>query len=126
VQITHPTVLTSPSVMTQIVSLTVMTTAVPTVMTTISGITRGLSQGRGTNLAKGAQPSLKYEIIGRNFNVVEKSELCSKVIYKLSESNNLGVWGQSPQPPDVSRGLGREPPMLRQFFQFFFSKIKHF
>jgi len=42
-------------------------------------------------LTKGAQPSLKYEIIGRNFNDAEKSEQSSKVTRKLSKSNNLGV-----------------------------------
>jgi len=46
--------------------------------------------GGKASLAKGAQPSLKYEIIGRNGNDTEKSEQCSKVTRKLIESNKLG------------------------------------
>jgi len=58
-------------------------------------------------LAKGAQPLLKYEIIGRNFNDAEKSEQCSKVTHKLIESNKLGGdLGRSPQPPETNGGLG--------------------
>jgi len=49
-------------------------------------------------LAKGAQPLLKYEIIGHNFNDAEKSEQCSKVTRKLIESNKL------------DEGLGAPPP----------------
>jgi len=75
------------------------------------------------SLAKGAQPSLKYEIIGRNFNEAEKSERCS--IVKLSESDNSGIWGRSPQLPEANGDLGAEPPTLWRFFHFF-SKNKAF
>jgi len=53
-----------------------------------SDVTRGLSQ-EGASLTKGAQPLLKYEIIGRNFSDAVNSEQCSKVICKLSKSNNF-------------------------------------
>jgi len=34
-------------------------------------------------------------------------------------SNNAGIWGQSPQPPEVSGGSEAEPSTLRRFFQLF-------
>jgi len=43
-------------------------------------------------LAKGAQPSLKYEIKDRNFNDADKSEQCSKITRKLSESNTAAIF----------------------------------
>jgi len=44
-----------------------------------SGVTRGLSQG--ASLAKGAQPSLKYEIIGRNYNEIRNGVKLSIPIF---------------------------------------------
>jgi len=61
-------------------------------------------------LAKGGQSSLKYEIIGRNFNNTEKSEQCSKVTRKLIESNKLGG------------GLEAEPQRCGDFYSFFQKK----
>jgi len=43
-----------------------------------SGVTRGLSQGKGSLAKEPTNAALKYEIIGRDFNDAEKSEQYSK------------------------------------------------
>jgi len=42
----------------------------------------------------------------------------------VGESNDAGVWGRSPQPPEVNKGSGAEPPTLRlrRFYSFSFQK----
>jgi len=40
----------------------------------------------------------------------------------VDESNNMGVWGLSPQLPEASRGSRTEPPTLWQFYSFLFKK----
>jgi len=87
------------------------------VVTTVSGVTRSLGQGGGASLVKGAQPLLKYEIIGRNFNDAEKSEQCSKVTRKLNESNKLGEGRRKP-----TRGLGGGAPNAVAIFPPFYKK----
>jgi len=37
-------------------------------------------------------------------------------------SNNAGVWGRSPQPPEANRGSGTEPLTLKRFFTSFSKK----
>jgi len=69
-------------------------------------------------LAKG--PTNRHnETIRRNFYDAKKFEQYSKVTFILSGSNNLEIWGQSPQPPKANRGLGAEPTTLRRYFQLF-------
>jgi len=48
-----------------------------------------------------------------------------KITVTSDGSNNSGVSGQSPQPPEAYGGLAAEPPTLRRFSSFF-KKIKHF
>jgi len=38
----------------------------------------------------------------------------------VGESNDEGVWGRSPHPPETNVGLGAEPPTLKRFLQYFF------
>jgi len=40
----------------------------------------------------------------------------------VGESNNAGIWGWSPQPPEVNGGSGAESPMLRRFLTIFSKK----
>jgi len=78
-------------------------------------------------LAKGTQPSLKYEIIGRNFNNAEKSEQYSKVTRKLIESNKLDEGlGAPPLAAGGQRGFGGGVPNAAAIFPAFYRKIKHF
>jgi len=78
-------------------------------------------------LAKGAQPLLKYEIIGRNFNNAEKSEQCSKETRKLIKSNKL-CGGLEAEPPVAGgqREFGGSAPNAAAIFPAFYKKIKHF
>jgi len=85
-----------------------------------------LSQG-GQAWLRGPLTVTQYEIIGRNFNDLEKSAQYSKTKRKLSENNNLRVWGQTSQPPKANGGLGAElptlPPQCCGDFSSFFQAI---
>jgi len=58
-----------------------------------------------------------FFIKGMNRILTLENELDKVVI--VGRSNNAGVWGRNPQPPEANGGSGAEPSMLRRFLQFF-------
>jgi len=63
-----------------------------------------------------------HEIIGWNFNDAKKSEQSSKETRKKSESNSLGVWGQTPSRRRPTLGFRGRAPNAKAIFPAFSKK----
>jgi len=48
-------------------------------------------------------------------NDVNATSFLSKITVTGDGSNNSGVWGRSPQPPEANGGLGAEPQRCSDF-----------